>query len=91
MTNGMPYFRPIEFPAEPPDNGDGQKTKRCKFEIFPRVGFQWVFKLLLAGNEPQDIGPSGKATTFAACRARKGKMTARATVIWTLGCFSSDH
>jgi len=44
------------------------------------------FKLLLVGKEPQDIGPSGKATTFAACRARKGKMTARSAVIRTLGC-----
>ena len=49
------------------------------------------FKLFLAGNEPQDIGPSGKATTFAACRARKGKMTARSAVIWTLVRFCSDH
>ena len=72
MTNGMANFRPVKLSAKPPDNGDGQKAKRCKFEIFPRVGFQGLVILLTSQeHKPQDIGPSWKATTFSACRARK--------------------
>jgi hypothetical protein len=50
-------------------------------KYFRVLDFNGLSKLLVAGNKPQDIGPSGKATTFAACRARKGKMTARSAVI----------
>lgn len=40
-------------------------------KYFRVLDFNGLVMLLTRRNEPQDIGLSGKATTFAACRARK--------------------
>src|SRR6185436_5794423 len=50
-----------------------RRQRAVNSRYFRVLDFNGLMMLLLAGNEPQDIGPSGKATTFSACRARKGR------------------
>ena len=40
MADRLTYFMPVELPAKPPENGEGQAAERPKLYVFSRIRLQ---------------------------------------------------
>ena len=57
MAYRLAHFVPVKLPAKPPEDGQRQKAKRPKLNVFSRNWLQeLVNRLTRQETKPQDIG-----------------------------------